>query len=74
MGCLTIKAEVSKGVSVNEACTEAQDLADKIGQPVCFKFNHVNCCADPGGKAETLIKSFYDVYASTVDHKFAFSK
>ena len=45
---LSVKAAVSAGSDIREACKEAIDLANRIGVIVEFNFNRVKCFAKPG--------------------------
>lgn len=54
MPCFTLKLEAGAGTAIDEACEEAQSIADKLGVLVAFDFNGVDCNAVPSGSAHRL--------------------
>ena len=46
--------EVEPGETIQDACREAQNIADKVLMPVEFEFNGVECVAAPDGDPITL--------------------
>jgi hypothetical protein len=42
------------------ACNKAQRISDKIGEPVMFTFNSVECVAVVGGSPDQLAQRYHD--------------
>lgn len=57
---MKLKLEVEPGETVQDACREAQMIADATQWPVEFQFNSVDCVAMPGGDPITLHGKWYD--------------
>ncbi len=57
---LTLTVEADAGTSINDACQEAIDLANRISICVEFNFNGVTCIAKPRGSAEKLVSEFHE--------------
>jgi hypothetical protein len=57
---MKVKIEVEPGEDIQDACREAQKIADAIEQPVEFEFNSVDCVAVPGGDPITLYGNWFD--------------
>jgi hypothetical protein len=58
---MKLKLEVEPGETIQDACREAQEIADKTSWNVEFKFNSVDCVAVPGGDENTLHSTWFDV-------------
>ena len=57
---MKLKLEVEPGETIQDACGEAQAIADKTAMDVEFEFNSVDCVAVPGGDPITLYGKWFD--------------
>lgn len=57
---MKLKLEVEPCETIQDACREAQEIANKTKMDVEFEFNSVDCVAVPGGDPITLYGKWYD--------------
>ena len=58
---MRLMLEVEPGETIQDACREAQKVADVTQWPVEFEFNSVDCVAVPGGCPITLHGRWFEV-------------
>ena len=58
---MKLKLEVEPGETIQDACREAQKIADATEWPVEFEFNSVDLIAVPRGDPITLHSAWFDV-------------
>lgn len=75
MNCpsLSITTEVSPGSNINDACSEAVALANKLGVVVGFDFNGVLCGARPEDDPELLVANFHRAMQGKRTPRIAFA-
>jgi hypothetical protein len=61
---LSIEVEVLLDTSIETACQDAVDLANKLGIGVRFTFNDVRCTTGPGGNPCKLCGAWQDAVDS----------
>lgn len=71
---LTIHVQADPGTLIDDAFSEAVDLANRVRVDIEFKFNGVTCIAKVDGSAETGVKEFHEAMQSKMQYKFAFAR
>ena len=71
---LTLYVECSPGTSIEDAFTEAVELATRMQILIRFMFNEVDCAAFPNGDVEMGVKEYSEKVSLTSPYKYAHAR
>lgn len=74
MSCLTLTVDLPAGVTIQDACKEAVQLATRIGTQIKFEFNDRTVYAMPCNNITSLIKAYHDAVKTNQDFVCTFDK